>query len=212
MFDSFLASLLKPKDNWQTKKLGDMITNITNGYPGGQSDDKNGIPVTRIETIQNNQLDLSRVKFAEVSDVEKEKYLLDEGDILLSHINSMEHIGKVAIVTSDVTPILHGVNLLRITTNPTICNPYFLYYYFQTYFIKEQITRRARKAVNQASINQTQLRQIIFNVPPLPIQHQIVERLDAIRKLQELKKLEKEKLSELFESALNKAMKGELVL
>jgi type I restriction enzyme S subunit len=211
LFNSLLNSLLKPKKDWQIKKLEDIIASIINGYSGKQVDNGEGLPITRIETIQNNQLDLSRVKFAKVSDIEKEKYLLKEGDILFSHINSIEHIGKVAIVTNEVMPLLHGVNLLRITTNPTVCNPYFLYYYFQTRFIKEQITRRSRKAVNQASINQTQLLQIILNVPSLSIQQQIVKRLDAIRKLQELKKMEKEKLSELFESALNKAMKGELV-
>lgn len=50
------------------------------------------------------------------------------------------------------------------------------------------------------------LRNIIFQVPPLSVQQQIVERLDAIRKLQELNNREIEKAEELFNSLLRQQL------
>jgi len=211
LFNSSLHKFLKQKRGWQTKKLEEILLAITNGYSGKQNTDYKGLPISRIETIQNFDIDPFRIKYAEVSENDKKRYLLERGDILFSHINSDEHIGKVALFDNQVPSLLHGVNLLRLKVNPKICLPEYLYFYFRTKEMKEKIIRRARRAVNQSSINQDQLKKIIISLPPLVVQHQIVKRLDTVRKYQAFLRQKKEKLSELFASMLNKAMKGKLV-
>ena len=48
-------------------------------------------PITRIETIADETINLNRVKYVEADENGIEKYGLKKGDILLSHINSDKH-------------------------------------------------------------------------------------------------------------------------
>lgn len=57
-----------------------------------------GIPITRIETISSGIIDYSKVGYADIFDDKYSDFYLKENDILMSHINSEKHLGKVAIV------------------------------------------------------------------------------------------------------------------
>ena len=98
---------------WEFKTFGDVLSLVTNGVNGKQNKEGVGVPVSRIETIADQKIDLDRIGYLESYDEEKiEKYRLQENDILFSHINSALHLGKTAIVPSNVN-LYHGVNLLR---------------------------------------------------------------------------------------------------
>ncbi|EGO8593329.1 hypothetical protein EH331_01465 [Enterococcus faecalis] len=71
-----------------------------------------GVPITRIETIATGNIDLDKVGYADIFDSKYESYYLKDGDILMSHINSLKHLGKVAIVESLEDNVIHGMNLL----------------------------------------------------------------------------------------------------
>ena len=79
---------------WEVKKLGDLVARITNGCVY-TSDEKTGVPITRIETISDGNINWERVGYAKPCP-EIESYKIQYGDILYSHINSIDHIGKVA--------------------------------------------------------------------------------------------------------------------
>ena len=79
-------------------KLNEVFEFIRNGASIKQFDTKEGYPITRIETIANGYVDLNKMGYANIMDLNKyEDYLLQNGDILMSHINSEKHLGKVAI-------------------------------------------------------------------------------------------------------------------
>jgi len=85
-------------DHWIEVKLGDVLNRISNGTTAKQNMDRIGIPVTRIETISKETVDLDRVRY--ITNPSPEfilKYKLEKGDILFSHINSDLHLGKTAI-------------------------------------------------------------------------------------------------------------------
>ena len=51
-----------------------------------------GYPITRIETIANSEVDRNRMGYAGITDIAKyDNYVLQTGDILMSHINSEKH-------------------------------------------------------------------------------------------------------------------------
>lgn len=143
---------------WEKKTLGQILVLIRNGYSGQQVNTITTYPVTRIETIANGYLDLERVGY--VKNVPKE-YRLQLGDILLSNINSIKHIGKVAIVNNDVN-MYHGMNLLILRASEEV-EPYFLYYLLV--FHKKWFEKVAAQAINQASINQTTLKELELCIP-----------------------------------------------
>ncbi|MGM9933743.1 MAG: hypothetical protein ACI32Y_01290, partial [Clostridium sp.] len=75
-------------------KLVDVFDFIRNGANIKQYDTKEGYPITRIETIAKSYIDTNKMGYAEIYELGKyEDYLLKDGDILMSHINSEKHLG-----------------------------------------------------------------------------------------------------------------------
>ncbi|CAK8724701.1 hypothetical protein GMJAKD_14625 [Candidatus Electrothrix aarhusensis] len=52
---------------WEKKKLGDVVVFVRNGTTANQNSHKEGIKVTRIETISKNKINLKRVGYTNSS-------------------------------------------------------------------------------------------------------------------------------------------------
>lgn len=149
--------------------------------------------------------------FANIEDVTPySSYILNEGDILMSHINSMKFLGR-AVEYSKIgnEQIIHGMNLLKLVPTKDIISS-FMIYQFQTSFFRNQIATISHQSVNQASFNITNLKCLKLIVPPLSEQQRIVSRLDsAFAHIDELKANAEKQVNEaraLFQKALSKAM------
>ena len=138
---------------WELVKLEDVCEFIRNGVSIRQIKGANGIPITRIETISNGIVDRDRMGYADIIDDTYEKYYLQHGDILMSHINSPIHVGKSALYESiEGEKIIHGMNLLCLRMKTGIC-PKYINYLFMSEIFKDEIRPYIKNAVNQASIN-----------------------------------------------------------
>ena len=80
-------------------KLGE-ICEIRSGYSGNQLTLKNGLKVSRIETISGHKVNMERVGYVAPFE-SSENYRLQIGDILFSNINSVEYIGNTAFIDKD---------------------------------------------------------------------------------------------------------------
>lgn len=168
-----------PKD-WKWVKLGDVCEKMSNGANAKQSNDKIGFPISRIETIWNETIDLGRVKYIEENDVAfVEKYSLKKDDILFSHINSDIHLGKTAIFKNQTSTLIHGINLLLIRLNKEALADFFNYQ-FKYKRRRGEFISIAQKSVNQSSINQPKLKNIDFVLPPLTTQQAIVTKIEEL--------------------------------
>jgi type I restriction enzyme S subunit len=164
-------------DGWSLVTLNEAMAECKNGLTYRNNPELAGFPVSRIETISKGEIDFEKVGYGGVSLDGNQKHLLNPGDILFSHINSMLHVGKVAIYRSGMPALLHGMNLLRITPNDAFM-PEFLFYLFQSSDVRKQIWSKAKHAVNQASINIGELKTVVIPKPPVDEQHKIVELLE----------------------------------
>ena len=81
---------------------------------------------------------------------------------MYSNINSLNHIGKSAIIQNLPYPLYHGMNLLRISSK---IDSLFLFYSLNTSKHKLWAMSHANQAVSQASINQTTLSKQLFSIP-----------------------------------------------
>ncbi len=171
-------------------RLGDVFPLIRNGASIKQTDGASGIPITRIETISNRKIDRNKFGYADIIDDSKYKdYILQDGDILMSHINSEKHLGKVALYRKQGNEqIIHGMNLLILRANPSALFPPFATYFFETPAFFTQIQKITKKSVNQASFTVTALKEIEISLPPLDAQHRIAAVLDKISGLIALRK------------------------
>ena len=166
-----------PSD-WSLVSLNEAMAECKNGLTYRNNPELAGFPVSRIETISRGEIDFVKVGYGGVSLDGNQKHLLNPGDILFSHINSMLHVGKVAIYKTGMPALLHGMNLLRITPNDGFV-PEFLFYLFQSSDVRKQIWSKAKHAVNQASINIGELKTVVIPKPPFDEQHKIVELLEG---------------------------------
>lgn len=183
-------------------KLGKAFPLIRNGASIKQTDGAGGYPITRIETIANREVDRSKFGYADINDLGKyEDYLLHDGDILMSHINSEKHLGKVALYRSSGDEhILHGMNLLMLRADTQIVLPSYAAYFFNSDAFLRQIPSITKKSVNQASFTVTALKELNIPLPSLEDQVGIVKILDMVGNLISLRKQQLAKLDELVKS------------
>ena len=159
-------------------RLGEAVEFIKNGTTATQLKIKSSKAVTRIETIAEGKVNLGKVGF--VGDAEDiERYRLITGDILFSHINSIKHIGKTALIRGS-EEIYNGMNLLQIRPNTRETDPSFLHELLRSDNFRAEVRRSAKQAVNQASISIAQLQELEICLPPLSEQKKIAEILSGI--------------------------------
>lgn len=177
----------KVPSNWLWTRLGELITEVKNGTTIKQDKTLEGFNVTRIESLQHQTIDFNRLGVIVDESKIKDSDWYEKGDIALSHINSAEHVGKTALITEDMLPLVHGMNLLRLRFN-TLFDPKLFQLFSQSFQYKQSVIERINMAVNQVSINQKQLCTIEVPLPPVPEQQRIVERIESLfSKLDEAK-------------------------
>ena len=170
------------KEGWEKKKLGDCFSYIKNGANIKQEKDAGGLPITRIETLSGGVFNRDRMGYANIDDNGKyDSFILNNGDLLLSHINSKAYIGRTVLYEKEGSEkIIHGMNLLRlIPIGQLLCSKFFFYHTLCDTF-KAYIARIRKDAVNQSSIAISDLKNIPIPVPPLSVQESIVSELDML--------------------------------
>ena len=206
----------KLPEGWKVDRLGKVFLLIRNGANIKQGKQQGGYPITRIETIANSRIDINKVGYAGIYELGKySDYLLEEGDILMSHINSEKHLGKTAIYENCELNMIHGMNLLCLRSNKKFILPKYVYYYFNSVKFKMQLPKIIKKSVNQASFSINDLKYLKVIIPPLETQNEIVQALekaeDALKKKREairlLDELVKSRFIEMFGDPVKNPMK-----
>ncbi|WP_447406713.1 restriction endonuclease subunit S [Clostridium perfringens] len=182
-------------------KLEELCEFIRNGASIKQFENAKGYPITRIETIADSYINLERVGYADIIDLSKyEDYLLNIGDILMSHINSEKHLGKTAIFENEDKKLIHGMNLLCIRPDKKLVSPKYLNYYFKSLAFKKQLPKITKKSVNQASFSVSDLKKLKCKIHSIESQKKIVKILDKSQELIDKRKKQIEKLDLLVKS------------
>ena len=193
-------------DEWKEVLFASNLERLENGA-NYNTNDKDGVPMSRIETISTGRIDYTKV--GHCSTPQKiEHYIMRYGDILFSHINSLKHIGKTAYYSAE-EPLYHGMNLLLFRCKNNVDSKFFFFLINNTHFIRKcQIL--AKQAVNQASISTSDLKKIKVYIPDINEQSKIQKFLSPIEKRIELQNKIIEDLKKL-KSALYQEMFGSLV-
>jgi len=172
--------IVKTSSVWEMVELNKLCEEIRNGINVNQIDEKGKYRVTRIQTISDGIVNLDKTKWT--NDTPSEQYFMKYGDILLSHINSYDHLAKSAIFESNEL-VIHGINLIRLRPKKDLVNPKYLSLCMKSNYFIETAKTFAQRAVNQASIKTSDLKQIKLPLPPLSIQREIVEETERYQKI-----------------------------
>lgn len=182
------------------KTIDECFFQIQNGANIKQGDVDGGFPITRIETTANDKFNRDRMGYAGITDISKYKsYVLEDGDLLMSHINSVQYLGRTVLYVKEADEtIIHGMNLLRLKARCDVINPSYARYCFYGHSFRSKISNITKKSVNQASFAVKDLKQIKIEVPSLSEQDQKVKVLDKLQNLIELRNDELSALDDLI--------------
>ena len=181
------------------KRLEEICIFIRNGLNIKNNKSKKGIPITRIETISNGIIDINKTGYADIFNEKYSDYYLQKDDILMSHINSLKHLGKVGYCYYDMK-IIHGMNLLNIRVNPNNVYPKYLYYYFKSNNFKIKLNKISKQSVNQSSFSISDLKKIRIDIIDLKKQKLIASKLDKVVEVISIRKKQIEELNNLIKS------------
>ena len=211
----FFAMFGDPAANskgWQRAKLGELLTvGPQNGLYKPASDYGSGTPILRIDTFYNGVITkLAVLKRVRITDKERDLYGLHPGDIVINRVNSMEYLGKSALIPNLDEPTVFESNMMRFEIDHKQLESQYFIQFLQTSFIKTQIDTAAKHAVNQSSINQQDIKGFEINVPPLPLQLEFARRITAMEKLKSAQRTSLKKMDEFFAALQGCAFRGEL--
>jgi type I restriction enzyme S subunit len=150
------------------------------------------------------------LKRVRLSGSEEGLYGLRENDLVINRVNSLEYLGKSAIIPRLAEPTVFESNMMRFRVDEKRIHPRFLIGLLQTRFIRSQVLTGAKNAVNQSSINQQDVKGFRIIAPPISQQNEFAKRVAAVELQQSHQVASQEKLDALFDSLQHRAFRGEL--
>jgi type I restriction enzyme, S subunit len=145
-----------------------------------------------------------------ISDDERNLYGLHTGDIVVNRVNSLEYLGKSALIPKLAEPTVFESNMMRLAVDRGRVEPRYLVQFLQSNFVRKQIFTATKDAVNQSSINQQDVKAFRINVPPITLQREFARRVDAVEKLKAAHHASLSELDALFASLQHRAFLGDL--
>jgi type I restriction enzyme S subunit len=196
-------------ESWDVAAIGDVALNTQYGLSvRGQA--SGAYPILRMNCQEDGAVHYRNLQFVDLDQATYEAFRLNPGDLLFNRTNSIELVGRMAIIDDD-RPAVFASYLVRLTVDEKQCLPRFLNYFMNWPATQVEIKKLASRAVGQANINASKLRTVKFPLPPtLDEQLEIVTILDAIDHKIDLHKRKRAVLDELFKALLHKLMSGEI--
>ena len=170
---------------WPTERLGHLIEHgPQNGLYKPKSAYGSGTLILRIDGFYDGSVtDPANWQRLRLDDTTLNKYKLVEDDIVINRVNSRPFLGKSAVIPKIHEPAVFESNMMRMRIDANRMHPQVLISMLQLETMKSSLCRNAKDAINQSSINQTDVRCLLVIVPPHHLQHQYAQTLRVVRSI-----------------------------
>jgi type I restriction enzyme S subunit len=174
-----------------------------------------GVPILRIDDYQDGwSRETTELRLVAANEEQIKDYSLAIGDLVINRVNSPSHLGKCLVVAARNVPSLFESNMMRLRTAESVL-PNFVEMYLRSPFGRMQLTKNAKWAVNQASINQVDVGNTPVVLPPLTEQRRVIEemerRLSVVDALETAIEANLARAERLRQAILKRAFEGRLV-
>jgi len=209
------AELSDPSEGWVWTTMHALVVDgPQNGLYLPRSRYGEGTPILRIDDFQSGwsraSAELQRVT---VDEGDASTYGLREGDLVINRVNSPSHLGKTLLVQKMNLPAIFESNMMRLQLSGCLSARY-VEFYLRSLDGRGRLTKKAKWAVNQASINQNDVLATPVPLPPIAEQHRIVaeveRRLSVIDELEMQVEADAKRADRLRQATLRCAFQGEL--
>ena len=216
LFQSLLHHELDPKGkDWPTKKIGELLVKFDRGISWSRNDEmiiNKGIPVLRIPNVLEGEIILNNIKRINILDNIVNENLLKYGDIVMVASNgNPDLVGRSALVGKKERGMLFASFLARLRFAQTKILPQYAFWFLFLPYSKKEIRRKIATTSGIYNLKKEHIEKIQIPLPPIETQRKIVEKLSIVQEYKKKLLEQKQKLQELFESVLNKSMRGELI-
>ncbi len=195
--------------DWEVVRLGDKIEDgPTNGIYKPDSEYGSGVSLIRIDNFDFGEFvrfgDFQRIRATEE---EIHRYEVKQGDVVINRVNSLSHIGKSVLIPEINEPTLFESNMMKIRFDRGI-DPRFGADVLLSGNTRHYFKTRAKKAVQQASINQLDVSELPVPLPLLAEQRAIAAVLEGVGDAIERGHEERDGLQSLKASAADALLSG----
>lgn len=187
---------------WGYEKISNLVERIVDGPFG--SDLKvdeyqpSGIPLLRVSNLKTGEVEGNIVFISEEKQHQLKRSKVYPNDVLLTKAGAIlgysavfpEHLGEGNITS----------HLVTITCKKNI-NPFYLSHYFRCHIGQLQIYRWGNKST-RPELNTSEVKNILVTLPPLEIQHQIVDKMEEAYLLRKQKEAEAQRLLDSIDDYL----------
>ena len=189
-----MHQLLKPKEGWEVKKLGEIVKTFQLGgnYPNGET--VSNFPLIKMGNIQRGFISTDKVEYILSNFNPDKKDKLNFGDVLFNTRNTLELVGKVSIWRNELSEAYFNSNLMRLEFNSEfISSNFFMNLLFNTKDVISKLKDIATGTTSVAAIYTRDLLKIELQIPKKEEQTRIATILsDMDAEIQALEtKLEK---------------------
>lgn len=203
-------------ESWKTRELVQCFE-IVSGIQKtpARSPKDNPIPYLTVANVYRNRIDLSEIRYFEVSPEELDKLQLKNKDLLIVEGNgSGNEIGRCAMWHNELPVCVHQNHIIRLRSKTSDILPEFVLYYLNSETGKSVMQERAKTTAGLFNLSAGKVKTISFPFIPLDEQTEIVRILDGLLAKEQQAKEAAEKVLEQIDltkkAILARAFRGEL--
>ena len=167
-------------NDWEILPLSEILLEAKPGYASGKRKD-DGTPQLRVNNIRTDgQLNLSEILRVPSNPQEKD-YYLRKGDILVNNTNSVDLVGKTAIVRENIEGYTYSNHITRLRVNTDFVSSEWVHYQLMRFWQLGQFKNICVRHVCQAGIRTNELLEQRIPVASIEEQGFISEALDNVQ-------------------------------
>lgn len=185
--DIFGDPVLNPL-KWNVVRL-ETVADIRSGVTKGRKfNGKTTVfsPYLRVANVQDGYFDLSEIKEVEVLPSDIQKFMLHQGDVLMTEGGDFDKLGRGSVWNCQIENCIHQNHIFRVRPNTDKILPEFLNAVTGSQRGKRYFLSSSKQTTGIASINKTQLSAFPMILPPIELQKQFVSSVQSIDKIFDL--------------------------
>ena len=195
--------------DWQLKKLSEVASVQTGLAKNKGNSGPLSVPYLRVANVQDGFLDLAEVKAVGVTADALSRYALRPGDVLFTEGGDADKLGRGTVWSGEIEPCLHQNHVFVARTLGNI-RPMFLSLYRGSTGGKSYFLNCSKQTTKLASMNSTQLKNLLLPIPRLEEQDDIVDCLGAFDDRSSQERVYLKELERLKAALMSILLTGEL--
>lgn len=191
---------------WEMVPMGPYLTRAQYGL-SIKGEKRGQYPILRMNCQVDGRVVFRDLQFVDLDAKTFEAFRLEDGDLLFNRTNSIDLVGRNAVVHSDREAVFASY-LIRLTLDSDEFDPDFVNQYLNYPSTQIELKKLASRGVSQANISASKLKRFEIPKPPLDVQKEIAGALSAFDSYVQSSEARRDALVELSASMLDTLVDG----